>query len=209
MLIPAVQLQFHYSKEYELERVRYTLSRADFYKSNGYTPTLPAGLDLERGSDSDALESVVREYDNEYFAYYEDSLLSKCREHDGILQSMEKAGIIRGDPPYVIYLTRYGVGGSYGPPDEVVLKVWEREVSDRGFGTLLHELVHLHINNWVVEHELSHWQKERLVDLIGLKFFPSLRPAQTIKEDVLLVDTAFAAAYPDLKKVIALVENRD
>lgn len=196
-----MQLSFHYSPDYELFRVKYTLKKLGFYTDNGYTVDLPPGV-TETSSSDDIKAAIERDFNESMYSAYGETLQAKCAEHADIISALQAEGIIRTEP-YTIYLTRYGVGGSYGPPDEVVLKVWSPEVTDRTLGTLLHELIHLKIAWWVEDFEVSHWRTERLVDLVGQKFFPQLREAQAITEDVQIVDAAFAAHFPDLARIVA------
>lgn len=71
--------------------------------------------------------------------------------------------------------------------------------------SVLHLQIEVFGDDWVMENNLTHWQKERMVDLIGLKYFPELRSAQNIPEDVSAVDVAFEEYYPDLRKVIEMI----
>lgn len=36
----------------------------------------------------------------------------------------------------------------------------------KGFKTIVHEIVHLLIENQIQKHKIQHWEKERIVDLI-------------------------------------------
>ena len=61
-----------------------------------------------------------------------------------------------------VYLTKYGVGGSYRLPNEIILNINNK----LGVKTVVHEMVHLMIEENVKKYNLKQFQKERTVDLI-------------------------------------------
>jgi len=61
-----------------------------------------------------------------------------------------------------IFLTNYGVGGSYKLPNEIILKFPFK----KGAKGVAHEIIHLLIQEDVIKYKISHWEKERIVDLI-------------------------------------------
>jgi hypothetical protein len=102
---------------------------------------------------------------------------------------------------YTIVLTKYGSGGSYNSQTgEVIVNIKDRE-KDLIMGTILHEIVHIGIEHLIESYHITHWRKERLVDLIMEKCFPDLKKTQYIKEDVSTVDRAFKKNFPDMESI--------
>ncbi len=81
---------------------------------------------------------------------------------------------------YEIILTLYGPGGNYWPRKGYVIVRVDKNGS---FGkksvleSVIHELVHIGIEETIVEKfRLTHWEKERLVDLICVTCFKDVVP---------------------------------
>ena len=54
------------------------------------------------------------------------------------------------------------MGGSYKLPNLVIYNINNK----KGFKTIVHEIIHLLIENQIQEFKIQHWEKERIVDLI-------------------------------------------
>jgi hypothetical protein len=199
-----VQFNFKYSIQFELFRIAYTFQRLDFYTENNYYYDLPKSVSKDMTT-ADVLSKLAAEYDDESYQVEAKELEKELVEQAPVIEKMRLVGIINTNAEYDIYLTKYGVGGSFGLPNSVTLKVTDRKSAGQKLATLLHEVIHLHVQEWILEYNLTHWQKERLVDLIGLQYFPELRKAQVIKEDVSIVDQAFEANHPNLQKTIEAI----
>ena len=165
------QFNFEYSIQFELFRISYTFQRLDFYIENNYFYDLPKNVTKEMTA-AEVLSTLANEYDEG--SYKEEVLLleKEVIEKAEIINQMRLDSIIKSDIEYNIFLTKYGVGGSFGPPNFITLKITDRKTSEQKFATILHEMIHLHVHDWVMENNLTHWQKERVVDFIGLKYFP-------------------------------------
>lgn len=65
---------------------------------------------------------------------------------------------------YTVFLTHYGTGGSYIHTCGAVILRTDRY---NDFATIIHEIVYIGIEEVIVnKYKLSHWEKERVVDLI-------------------------------------------
>ena len=115
-----------------------------------------------------------------------------------ILKNLSAFNLLAG---YSIFLTKYGMGGSYdAETGEVVVNI-NRVSKEKIMGVIIHEIIHIGIEHIIRAHNIEHWSKERLVDLIGEKYFADLVKTQNIKEDVEVVDEAFNEFFPDLEAV--------
>ncbi len=194
-------LQITFGLEEEIDRVKYTLSRLDWYKENGYSVDLPDGLDMS-SSDEEISHKISQEYDLEKYKEAASTLGDLWTEFAPHLLEIKESGVLNIAPSYTAILTLYGTGGSYDSSrNEVILKIKNRPLDDI-FGTLLHEIVHISIQPFIVKYKVPHWYKERLVDLIGQKYFQDKRKIQNIKTDVQVVNTSFEKYFPDIERIV-------
>jgi hypothetical protein len=64
----------------------------------------------------------------------------------------------------------YGLGGRYNLSTATVTLLTTEFLKKPASETILHEIVHIGIEETIVnKYRLSHWEKERLVDLICMK----------------------------------------
>lgn len=83
-------------------------------------------------------------------------------------------------PTYEIVLTLYGPGADYDAQNGII-QLQTTPDGDFKRATnhelLFHEIVHIGVEEAIVEkYELSHWEKERLVDLICARYLNELLP---------------------------------
>lgn len=200
-----IKLTVKFSPEFEVEQVKKTLSGLQWFKDNGYNNVkLPENLMVNFGTDTseDQIKTAVEaEYNEEDFRIKESYLLENWdKVVSGVSAELARTSLnIRGT--YTLYLTKYGVGGSYNYPDIVI-------VNARSFGQgllrkVFHEIVHLMIHQWIVEYKVNHWQKERIVDLLMMKFVPQISRNQQIPVEIATpVDRVFSEYYPNIELVI-------
>lgn len=146
------RLSLRFSLDFEKERVLQTLTRLAWYREHGYSVTLPEE-DIEK-------EFATSLYEQEahaaltLFELYEDKFFHA-------LQSLFGNKAI---PKSTLYLTQYGTGGSYQLPNSVIVNIR----LPHHFGTVFHELLHLHLEPYIKHYHISHWVKERTVDLLQM-----------------------------------------
>lgn len=127
---------------------------------------------------------------------FESEVYSKLDYHNGIriltnekhiLQSaIDSASVLSNNwgfktfPQYKILLTKYGVGGSYNETNGsiiLLLSRFEKWSENEIQSTLVHEMVHLGIEESIIErYGLTQWEKERLVYLICTFYFNDISP---------------------------------
>lgn len=203
-----IKLIIKYSPEFEFERIKKTLSGLQWYKDNGYNVKLPGNMMASSGADisDDQIKTAIEaEYNEEDFKIQETYLLENWgKVIDEVFTGIKKTSLIPRDT-YTIYLTKYGVGGGYRSPDFVIVNI--KSKYGRGFlHTVFHEMVHLMIDQWITEYKVSHWQKERIVDLIMLKFACLMIKIQPIPIEITKpVDQIFNEHYPDIELIVKKV----
>lgn len=208
LLEPMIKLLVKFSPEYEIERVKRTFGKLQWYKDNGYNPKFPEDLEIVpcSGISEDQIKkSVNAEYRESDFKIQEIYLLENWHSViDEASAELAKTSL-RPVDTYTIYLTKYGVGGSYHYPDSVVVNIsFKYEIGL--VRTIFHEIVHLMIEKWIFEYTVGHWQKERIVDLLMLKFVPKLARTQQIPTEITdPVDRIFNEHYPDIEMIVKKV----
>lgn len=199
-----IKLTVKFSPEYEIDRVKGALERLQWFKDNGYNVKFPERMVVNLGIDisEDQIKTAVEaEYNEDDFKIKETYLLENWHKIvDEASAELAKTSL-RPENLYTIYLTKYGVGGGYNYPNTVIANA-----GSFGQGLLrmvFHEIVHLMIHTWIIEYKVSHWQKERIVDLLTMKFIPSVSRTQQIPIEVTEpVDRIFDEHYPNIELII-------
>ncbi|MBU4142693.1 hypothetical protein KJ590_01685, partial [Patescibacteria group bacterium] len=103
-----------------------------------------------------------------------------------------------------VFFTRYGVGGSYFPPDKVLININEKcKKSPKEISIIVaHETIHLIVEPTVKRLKIDHWTKERVVDLILSNIIPRLKIAQNLPLEAKKIDKAFKDFFPDIEKIL-------
>lgn len=200
-----INFTIKFSPKYEVERIKWTLGDLQWYKDNGYSLKFPESLGISpcvNVSEKQIKESVDSEYSEDDFKTQEAYLLDNWyRVINEASAELEKT-LLRPVDTYTIYLTKYGVCGSYNYPHSVIVNI--KCKYEKGLlRTVFHEIIHLMIHQWIVEYKVSHWQKERIVDLLMTKFVPQISRAQEIPASIKkTVDRIFNEHYPNIELVI-------
>lgn len=158
-----MKLETKFGIEFELNRVKNTLAKWDWYILQGYKPKLPEGINKE-SSEKDIKEQIIREYNKKRYEEVAEKIKSDfCIIQDRLFEELQKFFNLDIKIDFLIYLTSYGTGGSYNLPNTIILNINNKQ---SGYKTIVHEIIHLLIENQVKKYEVSHWEKERIVDLI-------------------------------------------
>lgn len=155
-----MNIEFRYSVDDEVSRVKKTLEKMSWYQGEGYQPVLPEGISSESAEDEIRF-AVEREYKEQDFIQTAGMIRSDFDQC--LFQYIEALQTYFEYVPkeLIIKLTRYGTSGSFQLPHFIVFDIQDR----RGVKTIYHEIMHLCIEKECEEHSVSHWQKERIVDL--------------------------------------------
>lgn len=202
-----ILLTFKYSSEFEKHRITSTLHEADWFIKNGYSPwiNLPCGKKLEEVMENESIDYLLneaeKEYSEEYFKKIEEKITEQWEQYVPLFNTYFEETHLHLEDAYEVYLTKYGVGGSYNLPQKIIINI-QRKSDDGIMKTLIHELVHLSIQSLIEKYDVEHWIKERLVDLILEKNFPGLIKRQGIPIDTERIDESFEKNYPNIEEVI-------
>lgn len=108
---------------------------------------------------------------NGYFYYFLDAGMFKDFDHEKISQEVENELLryddnlnvfINANKKYQIFLTRFGTYGSYEMPNIVFVNVHRSPVEIAE--TIIHEIIHLEVEPEVLRKNMSHAEKEQMVD---------------------------------------------
>jgi hypothetical protein len=206
-----MKLNIKYSTEFEVNRVFNTLKKIDWYKSNNYNPKLPEFLgllNLQNITKEQIENSILQEYhEDDYLEakkYIEENF-EKIIKDESFEQNILQTDLVLQNE-YEIFLTKYGVGGSYNLPNKIILNI----KCFYSFGlikTMTHEIIHLLIEQFIRENKIDHWTKERLVDLLLDQFALDLNKFQNLPIDTYKIDQIFEKNYPDVEKIIQNLEK--
>lgn len=156
-----MDLKIKFGIDFELERVTYTFNELGWYNKQGYKVRLPNGIS-EKSSKDEIKDQITKEFDEKKYI----DLSNKINSNFLLLQTdftnVLKKNFDKMPDNFIIYLTNYGVGGSYDFPNKVILNY----NYSRGIKTVLHEIVHILIEDKIQKYSVEHWEKERIVDLI-------------------------------------------
>jgi hypothetical protein len=190
---PSVTLRSPEAQE-EFAVIWLTLRLMPFYRKHGYDVVLP---DHERFEElvnlSPSIRGAKKKETYEIFVQhiyhktdYENGLEAlddaeeRIREAFARFEELNKQWDFKVFHHYDVVLTLYGPGGYFNPrTGKVTLKTTLDGRFKRGdpLHTIIHEMVHIGIHENIVKRfRLTHWEKERVVDLIcSIKFGDILR----------------------------------
>jgi hypothetical protein len=201
-------LNINYSKDSEKSHVKDILSKATWYKKQGYAEIvrLPGNTTLsetKEDTNKDALLIVVeKEYDEALFCKIasgiQEDWLNLCKKLQS--QYMNEMSL-SFHKSYEINLTRYGTNGSYDEPNKIILNIHNKEPK-MITRIIFHEILHLAIEPLIRKYKVRHWRKERIVDLIYKKLLPEFSFTQKIPEDTQIVDDIFKKYTNDIDTII-------
>lgn len=172
------------------------LKKLSWYKDNGYSlpplPSNPLFKDLEEHSEkinnlnwdsyfkvfiSEVYQPISCVPIQKMIRNYESTLLTALDR----IRTLHQQWGFKISPHYNIILELYGPGGSYNPNcGNIVINV-----TTQGFPIaqqplceiIIHEMVHIGIEDIIVQKfQLTHWEKEALVDTICSLYFNDLLP---------------------------------
>ncbi len=201
-------LNINYSKEAEKSQVSDVLNKAAWYKKQGYAGIvrLPGDITLEEIKENikegALLATIDKEYDETLFCKIasgiQENWLDICKKWPSRYINEMSLVFCKS---YEINLTNYGTNGSYDEPNKITLNIHGKE-SKMLTRIIFHEMIHLAIEPLIKKHGVSHWKKERIVDLVYEKLLPELSFKQKIPKEIHGVDGIFKKYTEDIKLII-------
>ncbi len=191
--IPIIKI--NYSLEFEQIRVRDTFKKIEWFREHKYDPLFPGNKKLSEIDDGcrldDLIELAKSEYNQQYYIDISSRFIDQWQWFvDHWNESMIEESALKFQDTYEVFLTSYGVGGSYDVPNTIVMNMRQRD-HNRLVIILFHEMIHLTIEHLIQKYSIPHWYKERIVDLFYKKLFPEKSFEQNLPKEVLAVDSFF------------------
>lgn len=155
-----------------------------FFRQNNYEVALPAHQAFAPDRPSYGSQSLFESevYLEEDFAKAIQVIQQDAAILRGALEwfsAVEPVDDLRHYGRYEVRLTLYGPGGSYDPETGVITLLTTRTGTFKGGGgvhTIVHEMMHLVLEELVQKFGLTHWEKERLVDFMVQRELGGLLP---------------------------------
>lgn len=161
-----MKLIFTYSLQSEIAVVRETLRDSEFILQNHYQYWLPKGIDI-KSENKNIQKAASRELNSKGIVRTRAKIHKAFMKYRKDLDCFTQSLGLRLPNEVDVVLTKYGTGGSYELPNKIILNITS-DYNDPCI-TFVHELVHLLVEEPIVKkYNLSHWQKEGLVDYLIL-----------------------------------------
>lgn len=206
-----MKISIFYSKENEINNVNEIFKEKDWYLEHNYRVCLPNNLSLENPTFDLAIvsQSVNDDYNELDYQLVAEFLKTKESWLSSIVEPALKKIDKMALDSYEVYLTKYGVGGGYELPNKIGLDI--KKDRDGLIKTLVHEIIHLSIEEEIARNKVGHFHKERVVDLLTQKLFPEITktPKNMPEEAKKVVDPIFNEYYPDIEKITKNIEQVD
>ena len=185
--------------EEEFGIIWYTLRNMAFFREHGYDVTFPDHKNFAQLSKAPLDTSEVNK--KELYELFGRKIYDKSKYEKGLKGVLHAEEIVENAFPifekfrekwdftvhksYEVILTLYGPGGQYNPKTG---KIFLKSTANGQFKridpmhTIIHEMVHIGIEkNIVKKYQLTHWEKERVVDLVCSLAFIDLLPNYTLQ----------------------------
>ena len=193
-----INIKFEYGIDSEVKRVKNTLNDLDWLDKGKYNYSLPISIKKTGENDENIKKAVESEYSEKEFKETENAIIIEWKKKEKEIKRIQKNIIGASNFDELnLRLTKYGTGGSYRLPNIIILNLKDR-ASDFLIKTVLHESIHLMIEELIKQNNVDHWRKERIVNLIMDKEFESEFKMNNSPEYAKDVDKIFNDFYPDI-----------
>jgi hypothetical protein len=194
-----IKIHFEYGVDIDTDRLKSTIDKLPWYREKGYIHIkIPEGL-TELSTREDVAKVVASEYSENKYKEISEKITELWQTFSIPFQELKQIPDFHFGENYGVFLTGYGVGGSYhSDVSEIIVDVGRGDI-DWIMKVMAHEIVHTGIEYLIQKYEVPHWKKERLVDLICDRYFS--RGKQGIRENVDDVDEVFNVSWPDIDTI--------
>ncbi len=207
-----INLKIKYSIDCETKRVLEAIKHNDWYNKMGYDITLPKKFSIKNNiyiSYNQIKNLIESEYSDEEYRKIKVSILKTW--HNASLIIKDKLSEINFDykQNYNIVLTKYGVGGSYNLPNNIIVNISNKNTT-KIILVIIHEIVHLCIERLIQQYKINHEAKEIIVSLVQDKIChtSNLISTKMFNKKYQYITTIFNHNFPDIKKIIKLVGTK-
>jgi len=199
-------LFIRHSLTFDVERILSTIKKLEWYKNQKYHVDIPVSIRKNPKKTRKEIIKIIREKYQRARINYE-RIITKVRlwwqKHGDIFLERMKQHEIKIFPRYIIWLTKYGSGGSYNPPNSIVINISKKSLR-KIYTIILHEIIHLGIEDLIARYHIPHFAKERMVDYLAPEISPEFSKKQNLplNNDVQKMDLAWQKGENKLAKEI-------
>lgn len=164
-----ITVDFIYTEESEARRVKDTVSRKNFFLKHGYGVSLPQNVNFDNYfnfTEEEMLKKIKIEMDTERANEVQKVIIENWEEHQDLLKQFFLTLSSKIPKSYKVIFTQYGTGGSYNPPNKIIININENS-TPQPFQTFVHEAIHCLIEDSIVKkYKLTQAEKESIVDYL-------------------------------------------
>jgi hypothetical protein len=203
------KLNIIYNIEFDIQRVIDTIKKIDWYIEKGYNLknlSFPKIFDIEKikeYSEEEIKNAVINEYSDDLYKDNEKFLVENWEKASKEIELAFSKSKLLCQSEYKIFLTKYGMGGSYNLPNVVIINLSNSFMVGM-LRTIIHEIIHLAIEESIVNYKIGQAQKERIVDLFFIKNFSRRIFMQKVYSsiDTEKIDQTFDDNFPNIETII-------
>lgn len=166
MIRNMITFELNYSVEKEFSYLKYVQRRIPWYRENNYNSNMPEGVD-EKTPETE-LKKIAEEnhkQNKEIFNKSKQGVRREIKDKSKDLESFLTVFDYPVSEKFFVFFTLYGPGGSYHPPNNMFVKFKEDSIAENIFRTMVHEVIHLVIEEPVIQkHNISQQEKENIVN---------------------------------------------
>ncbi|MEK7471548.1 MAG: hypothetical protein AAB623_02780 [Patescibacteria group bacterium] len=206
-MMKKIKFLIKYSSELEIQRALTIKRKLKWYFDNGYNlsnSVLPKNIsveELDKKSEKEIIECVNEEYKEEIFKPHEQAVNSLLPEYLNKLADYFFEINLEVLLNIEIRLTKYGTTGSYNVPNVAIVNI-SKSFNIGLIRTILHETIHLHIQNLIDKYKIGQWEKEIIVDCLFEKFSIDILKKQNYPIDASKIKEIFEENYPNIELII-------
>ena len=145
-----MKLKIKYYTDFEIYRTKQVLPKLDFYLSQGCNPKLPKEI-TTKSSKKEIKTQIKKEFDKASSKKVEEKIEKEFYKIRKDFETATYKYFKKTIENITLYLTKYGPANSYRAPNEVVFMIHNKRI----LGVLVHEIIHLFIDNQIKKHKIS------------------------------------------------------
>jgi hypothetical protein len=163
---------------------------------------------LKGYSEKEINDAVISEYSEDLYNENKKILLDNWEKVSSEIESVFFKSSLSIQNEYRIYLTKYGIG-CYDLPNTVIVNI-SSSSKTKILQLIIHEMIHLAIEEDILKYKIEQAQKERIVDLFFIKNFPRRVFTQNAYASMNTekIDQIFDDKYPDINEVIKEIAGK-
>lgn len=186
--LKSIKINIKYSFDFEVNRVFNLIRKSDWYakhyKGKLYLPNFMQKKAIgyfKNLSKTMIKTNLIKEHKPEQYKKISEIIKQQCEIVSFDITNKFLDSKLKIKPEYILFLTKYGTNGSYDLPNVIVINFQEKSIQ-RILNIIIHEIIHLAIEQSAIKYKLTYLQKEKIVDLIFSNTLPNFYIKQQFPE---------------------------